>query len=267
MGSVEAFDWPDGDIILRATHRANSRDFRVHKLLLSLTSPVFRDMFQLAKPSSSASTVDIIDMADPPRAVEVILRLIYPSVDPPVISDLTLLSEVLAVAEKYGMAVARSRFRRYLVEFAKTEPLRVYGLAYRLGFEGEMKIASSRSTSIHLPELVGLPEELKLIPAMEYHRLILLHARYRKEVEAIARRAELPVLVFGNQIMSQHNISQRERQQVVDSIREGTPLNYESLLRRVVRKGHGDYEDAERSSFGNFIRCVLDKANELNLTV
>lgn len=167
MSSDETLNWPDGDVILCATHGNDSRDFRVHKLLLSLTSPVFKDMFQLAQPSSSApGLVDTIDVADPPRAVEAIIRFIYPTLESPEIDDLTLLSEVLAVVEKYDFAAVRSRFRKSLVEFANTESLRVYGIACRFKYEDEMKIASKHTTSICLPELDELPEELKFIPAI-----------------------------------------------------------------------------------------------------
>ena len=186
------FNWPDGDVILRATHGTERRDFRVHKLFLSFASPVFKDMFKLPQPSLAASNIDIIDMLDPPRALDAVLRFIYPSIDSPAIDNLTLLSEVLAVADKYDIKVARSRLRPSLVEFAKIEPLRVYAIACRLGFEDGMKIASSYTTSIHLPELTELPEEFKFIPATEYHRLIVLHARYRKEFEAISYSAMGP---------------------------------------------------------------------------
>ncbi|KAF9643879.1 hypothetical protein BDM02DRAFT_3132119 [Thelephora ganbajun] len=73
-------------------------------------------------------------------------------------------------------------------------PRRVYAMTCRLGFGGEMKIASSLTTSIHLPGLTELPDEFKLIPATEYHRLILLHVRYRKEVGAIASNHQSGIL-------------------------------------------------------------------------
>jgi hypothetical protein len=143
-------------------------------------------MFKLPQPSSPASNnIEIVDLVDSPRAVELILRFIYPS-SPPVIDNLTLLSEVLIHTDKYDIEAARSRLRSSLVDFAKTEPLRVYAITCRLGFEDEMKVASSHTTSIHLPGLTALPDEFRSVPATEYHRLILLHTRYRKEVGAIA---------------------------------------------------------------------------------
>ncbi|KAF9643895.1 hypothetical protein BDM02DRAFT_1281339 [Thelephora ganbajun] len=265
MDSNEMFNWPNGDIILRATHGNDSRDFRVHKLFLSFASPVFKDMFKLPQPSSATSTVDIIDVTDPPGALEVILRFIYPSTDPPAINDLTLLTEVLVLADKYDIGVARSQLRRSLSEFARTEPLRVYAIACRLGFEDEMKIASSRTTSIHLPGLTELPDEFKLIPATEYHRLILLHARYRKEVEAIASNHPPGVPQAKGFMSAALAVSDvYTRPSIIVAIRNGAPLNYESLMLAVYPERN---VFTETNGVGNFIRSILDKANTLNLTV
>ena len=43
------FNVPGGDIILRTSGSPN-RNFRVHKLVFSLASPVFTDMFGLPQP-------------------------------------------------------------------------------------------------------------------------------------------------------------------------------------------------------------------------
>ena len=187
MNSNEMLNWPDGDVILRSIHGSDRRDFRVHKLLLSLASPVFKDMFGIPQPLSPASPdVDIVDMVDPPQALGVILRFIYPS-SPPVIDDLSLLSEVLTLADKYDIEAARSRLRPSLVKFAKTDPLRVYAIACRLGYKDEMEVASSHAASTdHILGLTELPDEFRHIPATEYHRF--LHARYCKQAEASATR-------------------------------------------------------------------------------
>ena len=108
MSSDEMFNWPDGDIILRATRGTDGRDFRVHKFFLSFASPVFKDMFMLPQPSSPTAPVDVVEVDDPPQALEAILHFIYPTVEPPVIDDLSLLSEVLVLADKYDIKAARS---------------------------------------------------------------------------------------------------------------------------------------------------------------
>ena len=187
MNSDDIFNWPDGDVILRSTRGTASRDFRVHKLILSLASPVFKDMFKIPQPLSEVAEADIVDLVDPPRAVELILRFIYPF-PPPRIDNLTLLSEVLALTDKYDIEAARSQLRVSLLGFARSEPLRVYAIAYQLGFEGEMKIASSYAMSINLPELAELPDEFRSIPATAYHHLILLHTRHRKKPKPVVTR-------------------------------------------------------------------------------
>ena len=266
MDSEELFKWPDGDVILRATHGTESRDFQVHKLFLSFASPVFKDMFGLPQPPSATSNVHIIDMVDPPRALDVVLHFIYPSIDPPAINDLTFLSEVLALADKYEIRVARSRLRSPLVEFAKIEPLRVYAIACRFGFEDEMKIASSLTTSTHLPGLTELPDEFKSIPATEYHRLILLHARYRKEFEAISHSAVHPTTPrrpgFGG--FAEMINDSYARANVEDVVKGGIPLNYESF-KLAWKAKYGT--DADGSDAQVIFLSILDKANSLNLSV
>jgi hypothetical protein len=196
MNSDEIFNWPDGDVILRSTRGTASRDFRVHKLILSLASPVFKDMFKIPQPSSGAAEADIVDLVDPPRAVELILRFIYPF-PPPRIDNLTLLSEVLALTDKYDIEAARSQLRISLLGFARSEPLRVYAVAYQLGFQDEMKIASWYAMSINLPELAELPDEFRSIPATAYHHLILLHTRHHKKTKPVVARPP-PILPTTN---------------------------------------------------------------------
>jgi len=249
MSSDEMFNWPDGDVILRATHGTDSRDFRVHKLFLSFASPIFKDMFKVPQPSPSSSNVDIIDVTDPPRTLELILRFIYPFASP-VINDLTTLSDVLILADKYDIEAARSRLRPCLAELAKTEPLRVYAIACRLGFEDEMKIASSHTTSIDLSELTQLPEEFKPIPSTEYHRLVRLRGKYRKAVVAIAARKPFSNL--------------NRRVPIVDCVMKGAPLEYDPFA-AVLKKDFAvdvEYEDVE-----NQIRSFLVQVKALNLTV
>jgi hypothetical protein len=174
------FGPPDGDIILRTP----TRDFRVHKLVLSLASPIFRDMFSIPQPTPVVRGADIgvVDVTDPPEALDLILRFIYP-LPPPNVDSLDLLVEGLVVADKYDIDGARAELRLRLAKFMKENPLRVYAIASRFGFEEEAEAASSLTTGTYLPALVDLPDELKNITATAYHRLVRLHEKYRDEVE------------------------------------------------------------------------------------
>ena len=273
----EVFNWPDGDVILRSTHDTESRDFRTHKLFLSFASPVFKDI--LAVPQCAPPAICLVDLDDPPRALELILRLIYPSSVPPVLDDLAVVLEAFNIANAYKIEVAQSRLQSSLVEFAKTEPLRVYAIACRLGLENEMKIASKHTLPINLLELTQLPEEFKLIPATEYHRLIRLHTRYRKEAMTITAKSmpnifDIFVGAFGVIRRVGSSAGERDRgaeivgpattKPIVDTIMKGTPLDYWSLALALET----DYAiDVEAEGVGNFIHSILDKTNALNLTV
>ena len=185
----EEFSVPDGDVILRAQGPPN-RDFRVHKLVLSLASPVFSDMFGIPQPKSKASNDDIeaIDVTDPPRALDLVLRLIYPF-PPPKVDNLSLLVEGLVVTDKYNIESARGRLREPLNKFIRDAPLRVYAIASRFGFDEEAEAASSLTTNIYLPALANLPDDLEHVPAPLYHKLILLHEKHRREIEDVVNMA------------------------------------------------------------------------------
>ena len=66
----------DADLIIRA---AGTLDFRVHKLILSLASPFFKDMFTLPQPpSDTPETLPHVDVQESPKTWENILQTIYP---------------------------------------------------------------------------------------------------------------------------------------------------------------------------------------------
>lgn len=277
MGSGETFNFPDGDVILRASNGTESRDFRIHKCFLQYSSAVFKDMFAIPQPPSAVSNgVDIVAISDPPRAMELILRFIYPSPISPVIDDFNILSEALVVADKYDVEVARARLRSSFVQFAQTEPLRAYAVACRFGLTDEMKIASSQTLSIHLPDLAELPDEFKFVPATEYHRLILLHSKYRKEVEAIASRTPLPrpiVVGFSDLFaaIATEEAARRARAREAakehfrDTIREGVPLSHESLV--LALKADNTAFNFTDTVIQSHISSILSQASELKLTV
>ena len=182
----EDFNVPDGDIILRAQGSLRNHDFRVHKLVLSLASAVFRDMFGIPQPRPNASNVDIevIDVTDPPRGLDLVLRLIYPF-PPPNVDSLDLLVEGLVIADKYNIEGARARLREPLKKFIKEAPLRVYAIAARFGFDEEAEAAASLTIGVFLPALTDLPDDpsLKYVSAPAYHKLIVLHEKHREEIE------------------------------------------------------------------------------------
>ena len=60
--SGECFGMVDADTILRS---ADGQEFRVHKSMLSITSPIFRDMFTFLQPHSpEPSSILVVEMYD-----------------------------------------------------------------------------------------------------------------------------------------------------------------------------------------------------------
>jgi hypothetical protein len=185
-----------------------------------------------------------------------------------------VLSEALVLADKYDIEVARVRLRASFAGFAKTEPLRAYAIAFRLGLTEEMKIASSHTTSIHLPSLAEIPDEFKSVPATEYHRLVRLHSRYREEVEAIADRTPLQRPFFsigvesffnGGDAAGRSKSREAAKQNFRKSIKEGVPLNQESLFK--AWKTDCGIDPPSDPEIHSHISSILSQAAGLNLTI
>ena len=90
-----AIEWQtprDADVILRAS---GGKEFHARKIILSLSSPVFRDMFSVPQPTPTGSSdLPIVDVDDPPEALGTFLQTIYPGLNP-TINDVGTLASIL----------------------------------------------------------------------------------------------------------------------------------------------------------------------------
>jgi len=142
----------DGDIILRAGTEPDSKhDFRVHKFILSLASTVFKDMFTLPQPSDEnrdgESHIPIVDVPDSPEVFDIILRFIYPGVEPPDIIDVPTLSALFSAADKYNIVSILPILRQSLKTFLPGDSFGVHIIACRFRLLEEAKEAARVSTS------------------------------------------------------------------------------------------------------------------------
>ena len=118
----------DGDVVLKSSDGVL---FRAHKVILSLASPFFKDMFSLPQPGSTSDGVGnapIIPFAELGETIDTLLRFIYPNEDP----DLKLVHEIEGVVEaaiKYDMLKCISVMRKKLILCAHKEPIRVFMIA------------------------------------------------------------------------------------------------------------------------------------------
>ena len=142
--ALPPFDEPsDGDVLLKSSDGVL---FRTHKVILSLASPFFRDMFSLPQtdaPPDSAGTGPIIPFTESSDTLDALLRAVYPNEDP----DLKLVHEIEGVVEaaiKYDMPKCISIMRKKLILCASKEPIRVFMIACKNG------LADVASAAAHL---------------------------------------------------------------------------------------------------------------------
>ena len=128
----------DADVVIRA---AGLLDFRAHKSILSLASPVFKEMFTIPQPpTDTPGILPHADVQDSPVTWANLLGIIYPMQNP-VIDDLGDLESLLLAAQKYQMQSTIDVYKKGLEdrEFIRGDPLRLYAIACRWGFRDQAK--------------------------------------------------------------------------------------------------------------------------------
>ncbi|EIN03879.1 hypothetical protein PUNSTDRAFT_19366, partial [Punctularia strigosozonata HHB-11173 SS5] len=99
------FDDVNADVILRSSDNV---DFRVHKLILSLSSPFFRDMFTLPQAPLADAKDDptdrpVVHMMEDHVTLDDILRLCYPLTSLTSIKNFDRVYSALSAGMKYDM--------------------------------------------------------------------------------------------------------------------------------------------------------------------
>ena len=257
------FSVPDGDIILRALGPP-THDFRVHKLVLSLASPVFKDMFSLPQPTSGTSSVagvEIVGVTDPPQALDIILRLIYPFTPPSFDGNLDTLTECLIVADKYNIKAAKARLHQALGRSDVADSLRVYAIASRFGFASIVEAASSHILSdVHLPGIPELPDDFKFVPATAYHSLVRYHASYLEAVVEVIKQTPLKSKCY-NCPGSRATAEEVFRLRLANLIVTGTPVEVQVCF-GAWGKAYGRNADCEEDCVLKFIRLAVSRVDK-----
>lgn len=194
ISSSYEFDSPDADVVLVSSDPVSPSQFHVHRCILAVASPFFRDMFSLPQgPSSSCSDkLPTIPVSESRDVLDPLLRFVYPIPDPILVS-LDELDKVLAAAVKYEFDATIRALRGFLISpaFLHTSPVRVYSIACRYGLMDEAKIASRYTLGTDLLQLEGVAaEELKNMVAWDFHRLLMLHKGRSEAALAFIRTVE-----------------------------------------------------------------------------
>jgi len=172
-----AFAEDDANIVLTSS---DSVYYRVHAFTLRTTSGFFRDMISLHQYNTAESCEDTIALDEPSNVLGALLRLIsgfgvmkWESYDD--------VENVLAAAQKYDMTGPLMMIRAAITSpIFMEQPLRLYAIAARYGWEDEAKLASKHSLilSIHDDEHAAI---LERIPTPYVLRLFRLHRVRRDE--------------------------------------------------------------------------------------
>lgn len=161
----------DADVVIRA---AGTLDFRVHKLILSLASPIFRDMFTLPQPPpDKTDTLPRVDVQDSAKTWENILRIIYPNLPNPTIDTLDDLESLLSTARTYEMQSIIETYNKVPERraFVEKDPLRLYAIACACGFEELATYVARNAELLAVTRRYDI-SDLKGITFGAYHRLI-----------------------------------------------------------------------------------------------
>ena len=161
----------DADVIIRA---AGTIDFRTHKLILSLVSPIFKDMFTLPQPpSTTPDTLPRVNVQDSTKTWELILKTIYPTLPNPTIDTLDDLESLLFAAQVYEMQSIIETHKKTFEHqaFIRKDPLRLYALACACGFEDQATYVARNAKLLTVTRRSD-PNNLKGLAFGAYCRLV-----------------------------------------------------------------------------------------------
>ena len=144
------------DLIIRSSDSVN---FWVAKVILSLSSPVFQDMFAVVinpPPEGSSSQeyiggVPVVDLTEDESTVDNILRICYPGENPtPLLDDTT---KLLRAARKYEIQPVEQECLRMFKTLASTHPMEIYAIACTFDIEDVARVAAQASLAFSLEDL------------------------------------------------------------------------------------------------------------------
>lgn len=183
------FNNPDHDIVLRSV---DGIDFHNFKLILSLVSPMFKDMFTLPQ-NESEPAVPIIPVTEPSTILYPLLLLSYPSASAdPIFNSMDDASAVLEAAKKYEMDAVLYRIGDLIAaQFLPAHSLDVYAVSCLAGCQHHARIAAARSLEI---KGLGRPSSgfvgMEAISAFDYHRLLKYHYECGTAARAVGKSLE-----------------------------------------------------------------------------
>ncbi|KAJ6556513.1 hypothetical protein DFH09DRAFT_1037738 [Mycena vulgaris] len=161
------FDDPAGDVILRSS---DGIDFHVHRVVLSLASPFFKQMFTLPQPNAEPG-VPVILVSESALVLDRALRFWYPGAGPILSQTLVELEKTLeCLLLKYDIQSIIPFAKHQLRGYMEGNPVAVFAIACR--HEWKDLAMESAQSSLRLPIRTfpsERPSQLKYITGDNYH--------------------------------------------------------------------------------------------------
>ncbi|KAF7986996.1 hypothetical protein HWV62_75 [Athelia sp. TMB] len=171
------FDDAGADLILRSS---DSVDFKVHKLLLSMGSPFFKDMFALPQGhgGETGDGLPVVPVSGTARTWEMLLAMCYPMgvVEQPALNRVEDVNALLDAAVKYSLVAVEKRLREALIapQLLQDSAFRVFAVACRHKMVSEAR-AAARATLEKAIVDIPLDPELDLVSVTNFLRLLKYH--------------------------------------------------------------------------------------------
>ena len=141
-------DVPDANLIIRSSDFV---EFRVHKSLLAMVSPFFKDLLSLPQPSDSeyVDGLPVVQLSEDAELLRILVSMLYP-VCPVTPNSYDKVLYLLAVCQKYEMVQVQSSIRAEVSRGnfpvpVGTEAFRAYTIASSKGLVPETEDAARRT--------------------------------------------------------------------------------------------------------------------------
>jgi hypothetical protein len=175
------FDDARADLILQSNDKVH---FRVFKIILSLASPIFNDMFSIPSPPFH-DEVQVVPVSEHSTALDISLRHIYPVRTPASDGDTLRYASILAeFARKYQVEALDKSITDYLTESTKRDPVGVYAIAAAYGFNSIG--ANAAKSCLNLPFSDLQSSYLRCATAEHILELLRYHVACGEAASALA---------------------------------------------------------------------------------
>jgi hypothetical protein len=177
----EPLDVPDASLIIRSSDLV---DFRVHKPVLAMASPLFTDLLSLPQPSTSESVdeLPVVHLPEDAELLNSLVSMLYP-IRPVMPDSYDKVLHLLAACQKYDMVQIQSSIRASVnrKDFPApvgAEVFRAYAIASRKGLIPEMEKAA-RLTLDHPMTFESIGEGLRMFEGSALRDLARFRKRYK----------------------------------------------------------------------------------------